>query len=111
MVQIGELRERVTIEQQSRVSDGAGGATITWAAIASDFRPHARVQPVKGAEITEGGRVRRQQTYLVVIRHRADITVEHRLKWTERGVERILNINSIEDRDMDRRFLWLECVE
>lgn len=100
---IALMREVVDIEDSTAVADGSGGQTITWAATYSNVS--AQVKPVRGNETEVMGREATVQTYLVKIRNGHTITTRSRLKW---GSE-YLNIRSIENRDMRRRFVTMEC--
>lgn len=100
--QIGELRERITIERAATADDGAGGETVSWSSYATIW---AKVQPVRGREEVRLGRLSSVETYLVVIRHRTDLSELDRVVW--RG--KTLNIRTMQDRDMDRAFLTIEA--
>lgn len=102
MTHIGELRERVTIQEATTVSDGAGGQTVTWADV---YTVWAKVQPVRGREEDRLGRLATVETYLVIVRFAVAVTSLSRLVW--RG--KVLNVRSVSDRDMDREFLTCEC--
>ena len=97
------LRERIDIEDVTTVADSFGGQTESWAATYSSVP--AQVRPVKGREDESQGRTRTLQTYLITIRHGYTVSTTSRVNWG--GT--ILNIRSVENRDMRSRFLTLEC--
>ena len=101
---VGELRERVTIEEATRVDDGVGGASASWSALATVW---ASVTPLSGREGTAGGRVEAHQGYRITIRYRDDVTTAMRAIWAGRT----LNIRSLADPDGRKRWLELNVEE
>lgn len=108
---IGAMRERITLQREDRVSDGAGGSVPTWYDLATVF---ARVQPASGRESFASGRERfaSQQlqngiTHKVTIRHRDDISGATRILWGTR----YLNIRSILNLDERNRYFTIEADE
>ncbi len=104
MIQVGELRERISIEAATTTADGAGGQTVTWAA----RYPRgiwAKVQPVRGREEERLGRLATVETYLVFVRFGVVISTLDRIVW--RG--KTLNVRSAQDREGVREFLTCEC--
>jgi SPP1 family predicted phage head-tail adaptor len=98
---IGALRLRLTLEAPSRAGDGGGGAVTSWTTITEVW---AAVRPISGAESFELDRVAGKVTHEVVIRYRAGVTPEMRL----RAGTRIFDIRSVFDPDARRR--WLTCL-
>lgn len=104
MSAVGELRERVTIEQATRVADGVGGAAASWNERATVW---ASVAPLSGREMPTGERVEVHQSYRITIRYRDDVTTAMRAIWAGRT----LNIRSVADADGRRRWLTLHVEE
>lgn len=102
MTGAGSLRERVTIERLDIADDGAGGQIETWVRRADVW---AEVKPVKGREIVSGERIVGAETYLITIRYRSDIALSDRIVW--RG--KTLDIDSVQNRDMRRKYLVIEA--
>ena len=103
----GDVRERVLFLLEQSVSDGMGGETAQWVDMESRW---AKVKPVRGNEAVDGGRVAARQTYLVTARWdrlTSAITTADRIWWNGRE----LNIRTITNRDMRRRWLTFECEE
>ena len=100
----GALRERVTIEQATRVTDGVGGASTNWSELATVW---ALVMPQSGRETLTGGRVEAQQSYKIKIRYRDDVTAAMRVIW----MARTLNIRSVMDPDERKHWLVLHGQE
>ena len=80
-VRAGQLLDRVTIEEETRVSNGQGGFTNTWAPIAATPVVWAKVIGQSGQEAQRAGIERAVTVYTVDIRKRADISAKNRLQW------------------------------
>lgn len=84
----GRLTERVTIEAEVRTPDDAGGATLTWSAVATVW---AAVEPLKGREQVEAMKLESSNLYRVAVRNHVAVTAANRLMW--RG--HVLNIREV----------------
>jgi SPP1 family predicted phage head-tail adaptor len=73
-----ELDQRVTFLRETKVDDGMGGSTITWATIDTVW---AKVRPMSGTEREHSDRLNAQANYLIVIRYRSDITESDVAEW------------------------------
>ena len=106
-MQSGQLRHRVTIQQQIVGRDAYGGEVITWANVAVNIP--ANVRSLSGLERLQPGadQVIGLTIYSVLIRYRSGLDVKMRVMWGSR----ILQINELLDRDNRRRELYLRCVE
>jgi SPP1 family predicted phage head-tail adaptor len=104
MVKIGKMRDRVSIEQEVRISDGQGGSETSWSITDTVW---ARVSPLRGKEKLEAMKIEAQQIYTVMIRGGVTVTPQHRLGWGDK----ILNIRSVSNPDEKGRFLELMCEE
>lgn len=89
----GDLRQRITIRRNARVSDGKGGFTPTWSTIAN--RISARVRSLNGREAVIGQVLQGVSVFEIIIRYRADIKTSDQILFEGRE----LNIHSAEDRD------------
>jgi SPP1 family predicted phage head-tail adaptor len=98
---IGELRTRLTLESLSRTDDGGGGAELTWETVAEVW---AAVRPLSGEEGFTLDRVGGRLSHEILIRHRADVTLEMRF----REAARVYDIRSAFDPDGRRH--WLKCL-
>jgi SPP1 family predicted phage head-tail adaptor len=100
----GRLRHRVTLEAATPTSDGAGGVTLAWNAVATLF---ADIVPVK-AEEREAGEGRGDLTlHRVIIRKRDDVSPGKRFTLGPR----VFAIRSVKDRQEDGRYLTCLCEE
>lgn len=80
-MQIGELNKRVTLQYQTRVSDGMGGFTIVWNDAATVF---ASIWPISASERIQSEKVAGEITHRIRIRHRRNIRTSWRIKFGER---------------------------
>jgi len=72
-------RERVTIQQPVKGSDGAGGSPLTWEDCGALV--WASVIPLNGGEAFKQGMLNATQFYRVTISFRDWVTPRHRLMW------------------------------
>lgn len=100
----GFLRERIRIEQESNVSDGQGGSTLSWTEVDTVW---SRVSPVRGREVLQGQQVQDETMHRITIRYRTDITPKMRVVW--RG--RIMNIREVINPDEHKKYLQLTVDE
>lgn len=78
MVSIGNLSERITLQNETRTPDTGGGASVTWTTLATVF---AQVTPMSVSERWQNGQQLGLQSYRFTIRARADLAVAQRLQW------------------------------
>lgn len=101
---MGELRRRLLIERATEAADGGGGASRTFAPVASVW---CRVEPRRRGETVEDGRRVGRVTHRVVIRRRDGI--DGSVRFVSGGV--VLRVLAVEDLDPARRFLRCLCEE
>ena len=73
-----DLREAVTFERLTRTTDGAGGFTMAWQAIAG-APTRAMVKPLSGSERWASQRIEAAANYRVVTRYTDDLTEDDRV--------------------------------
>ena len=100
---IGSLRERLTLEQPIRTPDGGGGASVTWQPVTELW---AHVRPISGDERLEHDQVAGRLTHQVWIRHRAGVVPAMRF----RDGARIYEIVAVLDSP-HRTYLKCLCEE
>ncbi len=101
---IGELRTRLTLEAPSRTDDGGGGADVVWEAVAEVW---AAVRPITGVEKFELDRVAGRRSHEIMIRYRADVVAQMRL----RQGARVFDIRAAFDPDQRRHWLKILAEE
>jgi SPP1 family predicted phage head-tail adaptor len=99
----GMLRTPVQFERRARVSDGAGGFTQTWQAIAG-APTRAYVKSKSGNERFASARVEALATHSVTVRYFADITEADRVVFEGRAA----NIRFIDDVEQRKRWLKID---
>ena len=98
----GDLRDRLTIQRETRTPDGAGGFTTAWSDVGTVW---AQAVPSGGQERLIAGSLRSKQGWTITIRWRGDVTNKDRFVLNDRA----LNIGSIEDPDRRRERLVALC--
>ena len=102
------MRERVDIKIKSYTKDDLGANVPTVTTLATVW---AKVQPLRGSEMKDIGRLANKQLYLVTIRHRTDLTTDNSIVWLSRTGNINLNIRSFQNRDERGQFLFMECEQ
>lgn len=95
----GKLRRQITIEREQRVSDGAGGSTITWSTVAT---PRAFIKPMSGGERLQAMRLEATVTHRIFIRYRSDLLTSDRINYNGRLMQIRALIN------LEERNRWIE---
>jgi SPP1 family predicted phage head-tail adaptor len=106
MPRIGELRERITIQQPVVTTDTQGGHPATWNVVATVY---AKVRPFlpRVAEQLSAGAVTAIVHYEITIRYRAAIVPTMRVAWDGK----LLRVHGVQNVDALDQWLVLECSE
>lgn len=107
--QIGELRHRITIEENIKVSDGLGGQTETWQAIATNPQVWAKIDPVSGLERFFSERLEENISHKITIRYRSDLI--GKTEWRLNFGGRIFQMKSIRSMLERKDFLIIDAIE
>lgn len=85
------IRHRLTLQQEERTPDGAGGYSRVWQDVAELW---GEVLPAQGADKLVAGVLQAEQNYIVTLRYRAGVTVGMRLLLGERTllIHRVTNV-------------------
>lgn len=103
-MKIGDMRQRITFQQEVKTADGSKGFTVAWQDVISVW---ASVQPLSGREFFQAHQIKAEITHRVKIRYRTDITVKMRIKHKDR----YFAIESILDKKERREELEIFCRE
>ena len=103
-MKIGEMRQRITFQEEVKTADGHKGHTLAWRDLVSVW---ASVEPLSGREFFYSQQIKAEVTHRVKIRYREDITVKMRIKHRDRN----LMIESILDKKERREELEIFCRE
>jgi SPP1 family predicted phage head-tail adaptor len=109
-MQSGDLRHRITVEAQTRVSDGGGNFVQTWIAVPGCTNLAASKWPVKGSEAFEGGRTVAIADYRLRIRYRVPFKASWRIHDLFTGKYMSIVSNPLDLND-DHRWLEFLCKE
>ncbi len=102
------LRHRVTLQQEIRTTDGAGGYARSWQDVADLWAEISSVNLKSyGQEKFFAGKIQAEITHKIIIRYRAGITTDMRLLFGSS----IFNIRSIFNRDENNEILELLVEE
>lgn len=106
-VTIGDLRSRVTFQTSTRVADGQGGFTETWANLATNPTVYAYLAAVNSRERLFSQQMQYQRSHVLVIRYRTDLNTSMRITYEGREFQ-IKGIRNPEER---KAFLILDLEE
>jgi SPP1 family predicted phage head-tail adaptor len=98
---IGNLRHRLTLEAPDESPDGAGGVVRSWSALGEVW---ASVEPIGANDAVVAGKRLGALTHRVTLRHRGDLTLNHRFRLGTR----VFTIRALRDPDEQNRFV--ECL-
>jgi SPP1 family predicted phage head-tail adaptor len=96
MIQAGELRERVIVEQSSESRNQMGEAIATWSTFTTVW---ASVQGVTARELLLAGQQQTEISHRVRLRFLVGLTQQMRLSWRGRTLE-IISILEHENRSV-----------
>jgi SPP1 family predicted phage head-tail adaptor len=101
MIDPGQLKTRLAVQQPLEVADGQGGVSRTWTTFATVW---AQVAPVGSSTSIEADAAGATQRYRITLRSQLSLTTQHRF------VEgaRVYRIIGIRERD-DRRFVEIDA--
>ena len=98
VIPIGKFRQRVTLQQASRVDDGGGGATVTWTPVADLW---ASIEPISADERLDSDRLQGRVSHQVWLRYRTGVDPAMRFVFGSR----VFDIRSAVDVDEAHRYL------
>ena len=104
---IGALRHRLTIEAANPADDGAGGQTDPWASPIVVATVWGRVEPLRGRERLQAGRLEARHSHRITLRYRADVGAGQRVRFGTR----LFNVRAVANRGERNRWLELLCDE
>jgi len=102
---IGSMNKRISLEVETKTSDGMGGSLVVWKEMASDVA--CSIWPITASEQIQSSASTMIASHRIRMRYRRDIKANWRLKYHNS----YFNIVSIIDRNMDHRMLELLVKE
>jgi SPP1 family predicted phage head-tail adaptor len=104
----GDLRHRITLQQKTKIPDGQGGYTESWADFVTVW---AAIETPTGQwnwkREAEAGQLQSDLEYRIRIRFQSNVTPEFRVKYGSR----IFSIKSVVDVNERHQELILFCSE
>jgi len=104
-MKIGDLNKRITLQAPTKVSDGMGGFSTVFSAVASSIA--AAIWPVSASDTIQANATVMVVTHRIRIRYRSVLKTSWRVSWGGR----YFTIVSIIDPSMDHKFLDLLVKE
>lgn len=101
MICIGELNQRLELQDLVRTPDGAGGSDTNWTTIATVW---AKLRPRHGREQLWAEAKTATNTHVITIRYRTGVSAQMRFA----GQGRTFDIVSVINIDEQNR--WLSCL-
>lgn len=98
------LRHKVTVEERTRVADGAGGFEEGWQEVVTLW---ASIDPVRASERYAAGQMAATATHKIVMRYHSAIKAPMRFSWNGKH----FNIRAITNIGEKDRFLEIYAEE
>jgi len=105
-INIGELKQRVTVLNENNTPDGRGGYTP---GTSEDATTWAKITPLKGSRAVEVGAIVNGKPYLVKLVYRTDVTIDETTKIVYGS--KTLVVHSVIDIDEANYFYELIAIE
>jgi len=106
----GNLRHRVSIQEQTQVPDGMGGFTPSWAAITGMDSVPAAIWPLSSKEQLDAMKLESLATNRVRIRYRPGITAKNRIVFGSRIFNILGAPINLDERNRQLDFIVSEQV-
>lgn len=107
-MEAGNLRHRIIIQQRTDTQNGYGEPIPAWSTFATVW---AAVEPIMGREQFAVQQLQSAVSVRVRIRYQAGITPLMRVRWADKEVIRLMDIESIQEVRTQRRELILMCKD
>ena len=104
-VRAGQLRHRVTLQEETEAQDSYGEPVGTWGNLSTNPAIWARKEDLSGAELAQAQQLNAVVTTRFTVRYRADITASMRVVHGSDSY----GIESVQDPDGRQERLYLLC--
>lgn len=102
----GDLKNKITIEQLTLVSDGQGGQVESWSAIATDY--WAYVRETSASERLYAQKFQTQRSHEIWLRHDSvTSTITEKMRVIYDG--KILQVKGVRNYDTRDSYIILDC--
>jgi len=106
---VGFLQHQINIQTPTRVADGAGGGTITWANHAANA--WASIEPLGASQAWWAKHLEHRVTHVIHVRYETSFTDAVTSDMRVQFGTRIFHIQGIKNIKENREFLQLICEE
>jgi SPP1 family predicted phage head-tail adaptor len=104
LIDPGQLRSAMALDEAFETPDGCGGFTTSWAEIATIW---AAIEPASSRTESFGGRLVEEATHRITMRFRNDVRQGQRL----RKMDKVYRIQLVSDPDGTERYLTCRVRE
>ncbi len=105
---IGEMRQRLILQKESRSEDGGGGAALSWTTVATVW---ASIEPVRAYEKVTGEKPVGSITHRITTRYEAAISPQPDAAMRFIWGSRTFNIRGVRNSSERNRFLLIDAEE
>lgn len=95
----GALQTRITIQEETRVSDGQGGVTKTWGGTGHTWNAWSRKKFVSGGDSSESDQTVSRRRFEYTVRRRRDVSLSGSMRVVDGSV--LLQVISVSADDDD----------
>jgi len=106
-MKIGDLRHRISFEEEVKTPDGYLGSTVTWRSVTTVW---ASVEPLSGREYFYGQQISSEISHRIRIRYNETVDAEMRINFGGRYMQ-IASILDIKERHQFQEILAQEVPE
>lgn len=99
-----QMKHRLALQSLSRVADGQGGWTESWA---TEATVSAMIEPMKGYERFQAQQVQTPVTHKITIRYRSGVTTKKRFLFGSR----VFEIKEVTNENEENRYLIIRALE
>ena len=106
----GNLRHRVSIEEQADTPDGIGGFSVAWTAISGMGSVPAAIWPLSSKEQLDAMKLESVATHKIRIRYRSGITSKNRIVFGSRVFNILGNPINLDQKNRQLDFIVSEDI-
>lgn len=100
--------KNIQFQEDNPTTDALGGQANPWLNPTLVTTAKAAIEPIRGMEMYRAQAIQNPVSHRITIAYRRGIKHEHRIRWVDRGTERLFNIKSI--IDIEEMHKWLEIM-
>ena len=104
-------RHKIIFQRANAGVDAIGGQVNPWTNPITVTTVKAAIEPLRGFEMFKAQQVQSTVTHRITMKYRRGISPDLRIRWMDRGIERIFNILSALDIEERHEMLEIMAVE